>query len=147
MLILPYIRGLSEKIERVVKPLNIKAVFRTQNTIRQKVMKVKGNPRKEEIKGVVYIIPCECGATYIGETGRTLHARLQEHKRAVRNGDTNNGIAAHVLNTHHNIKWEDAQVLMSEAQLTKRKVKESLVIRRTPNNMNIDKGLQLDNIW
>ena len=32
-----YIKGLSEKIERVIKPLNIRAVFKTQTTIRQKV--------------------------------------------------------------------------------------------------------------
>jgi hypothetical protein len=27
----------------------------------------------------VYSIPCECGRSYIGETGRTLAVRLHEH--------------------------------------------------------------------
>ena len=68
-LILPYVQGLSERIERLVRPLNIVTISTTQTTIRKKVMKVKGKPNKEEISGVVYRIPCECGAAYIGETG------------------------------------------------------------------------------
>ena len=68
-----------------------------QSTIRQRIMKVKGRPKMDELKGVVYSIPCECRATYIGETGWNLNTRVQEHKRGVCKGDTNNGIAVHVL--------------------------------------------------
>jgi hypothetical protein len=28
----------------------------------------------------IYIIPCECGRSYIGETGRPLAVRLREHR-------------------------------------------------------------------
>ena len=42
---------------------------------------------------------CDCQATYIGETGRNLNTRLTEHKRATRNGDLNNNIAEHHLQT------------------------------------------------
>ena len=35
--------------------------------------------------GVVYKIPCaSCPASYIGQTGRRLQQRLDEHKRAIR---------------------------------------------------------------
>ena len=71
ILTLPHIKGLSEKIEHADRPLNIKAVFKTQITI-----EVKGRPSKEEIKGVVYEVPRDCGAVYIGETGRNPHTRL-----------------------------------------------------------------------
>ena len=47
----------------------------------------------------------------------------------------------------HNIQLEEAQVIVSEQHITKKKVKESLLIRRPPNSINLDKGLQLDNIW
>jgi hypothetical protein len=36
---------------------------------------------------MVYKIPRECGNAYIGETGRTLDMRLQEHKRSVQKRD------------------------------------------------------------
>ena len=73
-------------------------------------------PREQyEIKGVVYSIPCECGGV---ETGRTLKQRISKHKRPVKNQDKNNAIivalAVHILQTGHEIKWEDAMVTHSE---------------------------------
>ena len=47
-------------------------------TVHQRLMKVKDRPSREEVQGVVYTIPCECGKCYIGETG--LKTRLTEHK-------------------------------------------------------------------
>ena len=129
ILTLHYIKEFSEKIECVVRPLNIRAVFKTQTTIRQKVVRVKGRPSKEETKGVIYEVPCECGAVYIGETGRNLHTRLQGNKHAVVNGDIKNGITKHTVENDHQILWEEAQVIKNEPHLTKRKVKESLLIR------------------
>ena len=32
---------------------------------------------------------------------------------------------------YHNVKWEEARVISGEPHLTKRKVKEALVIKRT----------------
>ena len=82
-------------------------------------------PREQyEIKVVVYSIPCECGRVYIGETGRTLKQRIGEHKRAVKNQDKNNGIGVHILQTGHEIKWEDAVVTHREQHWTKWKAKE-----------------------
>ena len=68
------------------------------------VVRVKGKPSKEEVKGVIYKVPCECGAVYIGETGHNLRTRLQGHKRVVINGDTEIGIATHVRENDHKIQ-------------------------------------------
>ena len=95
----------------------------TQTTIKKRLMKVKGKTPQEDVKGVIYSIPCECGALYIGETGRTLKIRLTEHQRAVRIRNSNNGIAVHAMETHHKIKWEEARVILKEPHLTRRKVK------------------------
>ena len=65
-----------------------------------------------DIIGVVYQIPCSsCPAVYTGETGRTLKVRMAEHKRAVRMGDVNNGLAVHSLKTGHPIEWSQARVV------------------------------------
>ena len=95
-----------------------------------------------------FVIPCACGTSYIRETGHTLLLRVQEHRWVVRNWDMNNGIAVHVMKTHHNIQWEEARVILTKPQLTRRKVKKALglIIRRTQNSMNLDKGVQLDKI-
>ena len=79
---LTYIKGFSEKIEQVIRPSNIRAGFKTKTTIPQKVkfMKLKGEPNKDETKGIIYMykVPCEDGAVYVGETEGNLHRRLQE---------------------------------------------------------------------
>jgi hypothetical protein len=39
------------------------------------------NPRERLREGFNLFIPCECGAKYIGETGRPLDIRVNEHQR------------------------------------------------------------------
>ena len=43
------------------------------------------------------------------KTGRTI--LLKEHKRAVKCGDSNNGIAVHVHRTQNNILLDNAEVI------------------------------------
>ena len=66
----------------------------------------------EDRQGAIYKIKCcDCQASYIGETGRNLSTRLTEHKLATRNGDVNNHIAEHHLQTKHQIDWDFATCL------------------------------------
>jgi hypothetical protein len=85
-LVIPFIARLGEKISRIAKKVNIRTVFTSKSTLRNKL--VHFNPKSDNpTKGVIYKIPCECGKAYIGETGRTLDMRLQEHKRSVQKRD------------------------------------------------------------
>ena len=78
-------------------------------TLRRLLTNVKDKDKPEDRHGAVYTIKCcDCQATYIGGTGRNLSTRLTEHKRATRNGDVNNQIAEHHLQTKHQIDWDSA---------------------------------------
>ena len=62
-------------------------------------------------EAVLKIKCCDCQATYIGETRRNLTTRLTERKRATRNGDVNNYVGDHHLQTKHQtdqIDWDSA---------------------------------------
>ena len=145
---LPYIKGLSERIGRMCRPLVIHTTFTSRNTLRKSLTKVKGRPGMLDVKGVVYSIPCaDCPATYIGETGRTLKVRMAEHKRAVKSKDPLNGIAVHVQKTAHNINWQEARILARENIWGKRRVLEALEIQQRRPMMNLDAGLLLDRSW
>ena len=97
---------------------------------------VKGRLDMLDVKGVVYSIPCaDCPATYIGETGITLKVRMTEHKRAVKSKDLLNGIAKHVLETAHNLNWQEARILARENFWGKRRVLEALEIRQKRPNV------------
>ena len=71
VLCLPYIRGLSENIERSCSNLDVKVVFTDKRTLRSLLTHIKGRPARYKVKGVVYKVDCSCGSTYVGETDRT----------------------------------------------------------------------------
>ena len=112
---IPYVRGLSEKIDKVCKSLNrvtVKTVFKPIRTLRQALVEVKNKIPAEIKKGVIYEILCkDCSKVYMGETGRTLKKRMQEHKYAVRRFNRRNGIAVHVEQEDHRIDWDNARIL------------------------------------
>ena len=128
--------------------MGVRVIFKSGNTLRESLMRVK-NPRPAELKkGSVYEVPCgSCNKVYIGETGRSLKERLKEHKYAVKTGNMRNGIAAHARKTQHPVDWTSARITASEQNLKKRKVLEAIHIREQPNNTNLDCGLVLNPIW
>ena len=111
-------------------------------------MRVKGKPPQDDMKGVIYSIPCECDAlySYIGETGRTLKTRLTEHQPAVRNKNSNNNGPCNDYTPQ--FQEGRGQSNLEGTHLTSMKVKEALIIKRTANNMHHDSGfLGLDSVW
>ena len=147
ILVLPYCKGLSERLSRLCRKLDIQLVSTSKRTLRSELMHVKNKTPKERVAGVVYKVDCCCGQTYIGETGRSMEVRMKEHQRAVRQDNTNNGIAVHANNTMHNILWESAQILHRETHWHRRKVLESLYIEEQASTMNLDGGLRLNSTW
>ena len=115
LLHLPYVKGVSERIEKMCRPLGVKTVMKTADTLRSRLVKVKQAIPSTKKKGVIYEIPCkDCPRVYIGETGRTLEKRLSEHKAAVKKNDPKNGIAVHAWANQHQVNWEAASVKQEE---------------------------------
>ena len=80
--VMPYIRGFSEELRRILKGYNIQAYFKPTNTLRQLLVRPKDKLDKFQVTGPVYHIPCEdCSASYVGETERSFKARFMEHRR------------------------------------------------------------------
>ena len=57
-LFLPYVKGISEKIEVTCTKLGVRAVFKSKGTLRQTLTRVKSRTSALKKKGVVYKIPC-----------------------------------------------------------------------------------------
>ena len=75
--------------------------------------------------GVVYEYRCQCGMVYVGETGRTLITREMDHRRAIAKGNQDHsGISKHVLETGHEILWDEVRIACHERNWRKRKIKE-----------------------
>ena len=134
---IPYIKGTSETISRILQPYNIRVAHKPTITLRQLLTNVKDKDEPNNRQGAVYKIKCsDCQASYIGETGRNLNTRLTEHKRATKNGDANNHIAVHHQLTNHNIDWDSAQCLTYSTNYFQRLTLESWYtnLEQTPLN-------------
>ena len=82
MVVIPYVEGVSEKIQRVFKKYKINTVMRPTNTLKSILVHPKDKKDPSENSDVVYDIPCQrCNKSYIGETGRQFGVRLKEHKK------------------------------------------------------------------
>ena len=140
--VLPYVQGLSESLRRILSPLEIRVCFRPHRTIRQLLSRPKDLVPDLQRSGVVYSIPCaSCPAKYIGQTGRRLCQRLDEHKRAVKGADFNSSaLAEHAWSKGHPVDWTNTKVLSSCPEYHSRLVEEAIRIRTTDSVLNRDIG-------
>ena len=142
---LPYIRGVSEQLRRVLKDLQIRTVMRPHQTLRQRLVHLKDPLPDMERSNMVYRIPsAECPATYIGETKRKLCKRIEEHKRALRMCDFNaSAVAEHAWNAGHHADWSGVTILDLDQNLHHRLTLEACHIRMQPSPVNRDRGLYM----
>ena len=103
--------------------------------------KIQSNKRQ----GAIYQIPCkDCNMVYIGETKRSFETRKKEHIRDIRNAhskpanikDITTALCKHAINLHHDIDWNNSQILEFETDYRKRRFIESFFIKNVPNTMN-----------
>ena len=93
--------------------------------------------------GVVYNIKCrDCDKEYIGETGRTLGKRVEEHRKL-----TSSAVHEHMSTTGHRIDWNKVKVIDSEPVEHRRKTKEAIHIKQRRPTLNRDAGTDLPPIF
>jgi hypothetical protein len=78
--VIPYVKGISEKFGRIGKRFSLRTNFKIKNTLRGTLMKTGPVRDARQTKQCVYSIPCDCGRRYISETSRPLEVRIKEHK-------------------------------------------------------------------
>ena len=146
--VLPYVKGVTEKVTRVLKPY-ARVSTKPGKSLRNMLVNAKDKRDKFQSTGLVYQYECQCKKVYIGETCRSIKARETEHKRAIRNMDDNHsGISKHVLETGHRIAWEEVKVLAFESDWRKRKIKEGIFIERAGGNvLNTKPGVPVANVY
>ncbi len=153
---LPYVRGLSEALDRVCRRHGVATTMRPHLTLKRMLVHPKDKREPEETAGVVYQILCrDCPSVYTGETGRRYGARVKEHKKDVLSVSEKkftrsqrkeseaeihpSAITDHVSTVNHTIDWDNVTFPMKEADWTVRGVKESIQIRKTrDHSMNRD---------
>jgi predicted GIY-YIG superfamily endonuclease len=89
-------------------------------------MKTRPERDQQHTAQCVYSIPCKCGRSYIGETGRPLAVKLREHKHNLKEGLLEKSkLAQHAYEQGHRLGWNEARILEIESNSRYRKCKKS----------------------
>jgi hypothetical protein len=136
---LPYVTTIFNRISRVLSRHNIKSVDLHLKKVSSFLRQVKDN------LGLgtpgVYRIPCECGKVYIGQTDRSVDAKLKEHQPHIRlEHPHKSALTEHSVHLGHRIQFHNNSVLATKTQYMDRIVREAIVIELHPNNMDREVG-------
>ena len=114
--VLPYVKGVSERIGRVLKQQSVQVSYNPQRTINSLFPRPKQQQETDRpSSGVVYKINCSpCDFVYYGQTERSLKMRVSEHKTAVVMFDHNSKIACHVHDCNHHMDFDNVEVVGHE---------------------------------
>lgn len=148
--VIPYCKGTSEAVRRVLASLKVRTVMKPLK-VKWRIMRgAKDTIPPKEDPGIVYAVGCsDCPKVYIGETGRTVKKRIEEHRGHLRCGTHYlSAVATHAVEEGHNIFWEP-RIIAREKETTRRKIKEAMMIAKIPESrsMNQDRGLELNPLW
>ena len=142
------VKGVSQQIRRCLQQQGIRAVFKSDTTLRSHLVRPKDTVEPTKQDGVVYRIPCECSKVYIVETGRPMQDRIKEHERDIRLACTQTpAVSEHANNTGHDPLWNEVKFIDRDPHWYTRRVKEAIHIRLNPNNINRDSGIEIPEAW
>ncbi|KAI4475426.1 hypothetical protein M0804_014325 [Polistes exclamans] len=114
----PFIKPLSNRINKCFKNTNVKLVFYNLVKIKSIYTKLKDKDNKLEQSNLVYKIPCECEQCYVGQTKQKLKKRLDQHRNdsKPRNAQKTNttALAEHHFKTGHIFKFDETKILDKE---------------------------------
>ena len=132
-LTLPYSSQLSN-IQKAIKVANrytpgqpVDVTFKYNNTLRSKLVQNRAKEVKNDVG--VYCLPClQCPSSYLGETGRSLAIRLEEHKKACREGKNYSAVATHSIDIGHRIGFNEAKIVYKCQNRNMRRLVEGALI-------------------
>jgi hypothetical protein len=118
------VKDISGKFKRIGNRY-IRTIFKTKYTLRNTLMRTRPMSDPQLTAHCIYNIPCECGRSYVGETGRPLSVRIGEHKFNLQYDLLDKSkLAQHAFEEGHQISWNEATILQIEVNSRQRKYKE-----------------------
>ncbi|XP_062716986.1 uncharacterized protein LOC134292157 [Aedes albopictus] len=97
-------------------------------------------PHLRSQKNVVYSVPCGTndGKVYIGQTGRKLDTRINEHKNDVRRNDNRTGLTQHTLCDGHIFNFDETKIVERIADQESRIAAETFHIKLAGENNTVN---------
>ena len=123
--VLPYIKGITEPLTRILKEHDIQVTSKPVKTLQQHFPIPKFRPAEDDQCNVIYKIPCaSCPWNYIGETKRSFTTRRKEHMRNIKHCTKGSNVAKHAWTFNHVIDFNNSKII-DKANNRSRKTLES----------------------
>ena len=130
----------------LIKPsltIGVKVALKPLLTIDRYLTSFKDPILTSEKSCPIYKISCnDCEFSYIGQTKGDLKTKILEHQRAIRNQQPEKSAhCEHSMIHDHRIAWQEAQILKTESDCSKRLFAESCFINKEFNVLNRNDGV------
>ncbi|CAF1124092.1 unnamed protein product [Didymodactylos carnosus] len=132
-----------KKISRKLLPtIQLNIAFRKTMTLKAIFLPLqKGKDESRSTMKLVYKIPCkDCNISYIGETGRQLTTRMNEHQKDIRKNTLTSAVAQHANSKSHSFDFDKVEKLAYESGWRKRTIKESLYTQFAYGTCSLSNG-------
>ncbi|XP_072449672.1 uncharacterized protein [Chiloscyllium punctatum] len=140
----PYIKNISELTARLLRSLGLITEHKPTATLRQQLTRTKDLTPSMSKTNVVYKIPCkDCTKHYIGQTGRQLMIRIDEHQLATKRHDQLSFVATHADDKQREFDWDNTTIIIQAKQRTAREFLEPW----HSSTVSINKHIDLDPIY
>ena len=146
---LPYIKGVSDKIKRILLETGVQVAFKLFLTIGRFLPSLKDEINHNEKSNLIYEVPCQnCPFVYIGQTKRDLKSRIKEHQRAIKyQRPEKSALCQHSMENDHLIDWSKVKILKVEHDYSKRLFIKSWYINEKPQVLNRNDGLSFPAVY
>jgi hypothetical protein len=147
-MILPYMGPLTYRLTNYLrKMLDCEFGFLTGRKLRSFLCNHKFKQKSSPVG--IYKMLCSCHIPYIGETGRSIKIRFDEHvKDITQKRTTNSALASHIHdNSDHHLSPDSPSLIEMEPRYYHQKFKEGLFIMKSKNPINRDEGTKINPIW
>ena len=94
--IFTYVGKETSYITNVLRRIDLKIAFRTNNTVGNLLSHTNPAPDKFSLSGVYKLTCPDCNKAYVGQTGRPFTTRYNKHKVAFRNNSHSSSFAKHL---------------------------------------------------
>ena len=140
---LPFIKGVTEKLGRLLRQNDIRPVFNTNQKI-QHILPLPTDRFPNENQGI-YEIPCfGCRKSYVGRTNRRVSCRVAEHRVDVKNRKHTSALALHTMTDGHIIDFDNTKTLIKTNNESHRILYEAIHIAKRDDTLNFrDEKLKL----
>ena len=141
---LPYLPNLSVQLKNAFRKAGSKVAFKAPRNLGSILTsKIKPSLPHNSNKGV-YFTPTGCARGYTGETKKRISTRNKEHEKAIFEENVKDALAEHHASCDCSVETSHTRTLAVEPHYYRRKVRESLEIRRLGTGPGEERGINRD---